>query len=55
LSTLTRRRKRNASARIEAPGHYFTTLAHLPLPEPTTRERTAGEVLALLVGAEPLR
>jgi MarR family len=24
--------------------------AHLPLPEPTTRERTVGEVLALLVG-----
>jgi predicted ArsR family transcriptional regulator len=24
--------------------------AHLPLPEPTTRERSLGEVLALLVG-----
>jgi predicted ArsR family transcriptional regulator len=24
--------------------------AHLPLPDPTTRERTLGEVLALLVG-----
>ncbi|HEV2242943.1 MAG TPA: helix-turn-helix domain-containing protein [Streptosporangiaceae bacterium] len=24
--------------------------AHLPLPEPTSRERTLGEVLALLVG-----
>jgi len=26
--------------------------AHLPLPEPTTRERTVGEVLALLAGTE---
>jgi predicted ArsR family transcriptional regulator len=26
--------------------------AHLPLPEPTTRERTVGEVLALLSGTE---
>ena len=25
--------------------------AHLPLPEPTSRERTVGEVLALLAGA----
>jgi DNA-binding MarR family transcriptional regulator len=24
--------------------------SHLPLPEPTSRERTVGEVLALLVG-----
>jgi MarR family len=24
--------------------------AHLPLPEPTSQERTVGEVLALLVG-----
>jgi hypothetical protein len=27
--------------------------AHLPLPEPSTRERTVGEVLALLAGSEP--
>ena len=27
--------------------------AHLPLPEPTTRERTVGEVLALLTGTGP--
>ena len=27
--------------------------AHLPLPEPGTRERTVGEVLALLAGSEP--
>ena len=27
--------------------------AHLPLPEPASRERTIGEVLALLVGAGP--
>ena len=26
--------------------------AHLPLPEPTTRERTIGEVLALLTGTD---
>ena len=26
--------------------------AHLPLPEPTWRERTVGEVLALLAGTE---
>ena len=26
--------------------------AHLPLPEPTARERTVGEVLALLTGTE---
>jgi MarR family len=27
--------------------------AHLPLPEPTTQERTVGEVLALLTGTGP--
>jgi hypothetical protein len=27
--------------------------AHLPLPEPASQERTVGEVLALLTGAEP--
>ena len=27
--------------------------AHLPLPEPSSRERTVGEVLALLAGGEP--
>src|SRR5260370_14165971 len=26
--------------------------AHLPLPEPTTRERTVGEILALLAGTD---
>ena len=26
--------------------------AHLPLPEPTSRERTVGEILALLAGTE---
>jgi predicted transcriptional regulator len=26
--------------------------AHLPLPEPSSRERTVGEVLALLAGTE---
>jgi hypothetical protein len=28
--------------------------AHLPLPEPSNRERTVGEVLALLTGTELL-
>jgi hypothetical protein len=27
--------------------------AHLPLPEPTARERTVGEVLVLLTGTDP--
>ena len=27
--------------------------AHLPLPEPSSRERTVGEVLALLAGSDP--
>jgi DNA-binding transcriptional ArsR family regulator len=27
--------------------------AHLPLPEPTARERTVGEILALLTGTDP--
>jgi hypothetical protein len=27
--------------------------AHLPLPEPTSQERTVGEVLALLAGTGP--
>jgi hypothetical protein len=27
--------------------------AHLPLPEPGGRERTVGEILALLAGSEP--
>jgi hypothetical protein len=26
--------------------------AHLPLPEPTSRERTVGEILSLLAGTE---
>ncbi len=26
---------------------------HLPLPEPTSEERTVGEVLALLAGTDP--
>ena len=29
----------------------YRVQAHLPLPEPASRERTIGEVLALLVGA----
>ena len=27
--------------------------SHLPLPEPSSRERTVGEVLTLLAGSEP--
>jgi hypothetical protein len=29
--------------------------AHLPLPEPDGRERTAGEILALLIGTDTER
>jgi MarR family len=29
----------------------YQVQAHLPLPEPTSRDRTVGEVLALLAGA----
>jgi IclR helix-turn-helix domain len=31
--------------------NHYQIQAHLPLPEPTSRERTVGEVLALLTGA----
>jgi hypothetical protein len=30
----------------------YQVQAHLPLPEPTGRERTVGEVLALLAGTD---
>lgn len=30
----------------------YLVQAHLPLPDPSTRERTVGEVLALLAGGE---
>jgi predicted ArsR family transcriptional regulator len=30
----------------------YRVQAHLPLPEPTVRERTVGEVLALLTGGD---
>ena len=30
----------------------YEVQAHLPLPEPTGRERTVGEVLALLAGTD---
>jgi len=36
--------------------NQYQVQAHLPLPEPTSRERTIGEILALLAGgstAEP--
>jgi hypothetical protein len=33
--------------------NHYQIQAHLPLPEPGTRERTVGEVLALLAGSEP--
>jgi hypothetical protein len=32
--------------------NQYEIQAHLPLPEPTTRERTVGEVLALLAGVQ---
>ena len=33
----------------------YHTQAHLPLPDPASRERAVGEVLALLAGADPGR
>ena len=30
----------------------YQVQAHLPLPEPTSRDRTIGEILALLAGAD---
>jgi IclR helix-turn-helix domain len=36
--------------------NYYQIRSHLPLPEPSSRERTVGEVLALLAGTElPVR
>jgi hypothetical protein len=32
--------------------NHYQIQAHLPLPEPSSRERTVGEVLALLAGGE---
>jgi|SRR5580658_2863880 hypothetical protein len=32
--------------------NHYQIRAHLPLPEPSNRERTVGEVLALLAGTE---
>jgi hypothetical protein len=32
--------------------NQYEIQAHLPLPEPTSRERTVGEVLALLAGVQ---
>jgi hypothetical protein len=32
----------------------YQVQAHLPLPEPTSRDRTIGEILALLAGADPV-
>ncbi len=35
--------------------NQYEIQAHLPLPEPTSRERTVGEVLALLAGVQQSR
>ena len=32
--------------------NHYHVQAHLPLPEPDGRERTVGEILALLTGAD---
>jgi hypothetical protein len=32
--------------------NHYRIQTHLPLPEPTARDRTVGEVLALLAGME---
>jgi hypothetical protein len=34
--------------------NHYHIQAHLPIPEPTGRERTVGEVLALLSGADSI-
>ena len=39
------------SKRKDGRRNRYQIQAHLPLPEPTSRERTAREVLALLAGA----
>ena len=33
--------------------NHYQIRAHLPLPEPSSRERTVGEMLTLLTGMEP--
>jgi IclR helix-turn-helix domain len=35
--------------------NHYQIQAHLPLPEPASRERTVGEVLALLAGPSPTK
>ncbi len=32
--------------------NHYQIRSHLPLPEPTSRERTVGEILALLAGQD---
>jgi hypothetical protein len=32
--------------------NHYQIQTHLPLPEPTSHERTVGEILALLAGAD---
>jgi DNA-binding MarR family transcriptional regulator len=32
--------------------NHYQIQTHLPLPEPTSRERTVGEILALLAGTD---
>jgi hypothetical protein len=39
------------SKRKDGRRNRYQIQEHLPLPEPTSRERTVGEVLALLAGA----
>jgi hypothetical protein len=38
--------------RIDGRRNRYQIQVHLPLPEPTSRERTVSEVLALLTGDE---
>ena len=40
---------------IDGRRNRYRIQAHLPLPEPTARERTVGEVLALLAGTDVAR
>jgi predicted ArsR family transcriptional regulator len=41
------------SMRKDGRRHRYQIEAHRPLPEPTSRERTVGEVLALFTAPDP--
>jgi hypothetical protein len=41
-----------AAKQMDGRRSRYQIQAHLPLPEPTSRERTVGEILALLAGTD---